>query len=834
MNAAGRDRCWTVGIQEFNESGNNEGGKMTSEFDPAKVPLAKKTKKLLEYTEDGFRDSVVRPLFQLLGVDHGKDVCGVNEEGKDCYFWGEDQIRGRVLYAVQTKKGKLTMAAKASANIIDAISQLRTALQTPVYDAASKTKVFPDYVILAASGEINQAAQRHIAEEIKDPRLLFRSCDHLIPLIDKHIPELWYGIDARKVPYLRAFRDHVLALGDSINISPASVDGVRDSPIYDGSFVQLFLNRYKTKPRKVLGKIHRELELEQIPVDKLLQSRDRVFFLTGEAGSGKTTSLRRLGFLIANTSLELGESSQIPILINAVELVRNEKTVLQLCAEFTSSLSRDVDSAFDASDLSSGNVVLLVDGFDELGKHDQASRAASKLLDFHMQFKNCFVVVAARDSPVVSESLDDLGLVKYRISPIGFQQARKMIERLASGKSLSPDSSQEILRRLEGVHGLELSPLLVSVFVATTDYARSDIPANITELFKKYTELMLGRWDQQKGLAQQYQASVKDFLLCKLGIFMHESRVSELSVAECRGLFTRELVERGQETEVEQLLDEVLSRSGILRELNGLVSFSHHLLQEFYAGRGISDKELLRHAIKDHWWKRAVVFYFGENPDGQSVLTYANEGLADSVGTDRFQAAVTLGLAVQACYLAKLDAKISVMSSVVEAMADSIEPVLNFFGEPVGDFDVHRFMRYYIYGRDSVAAKLIHSVLENVLAEDSGEGKQKAKHDLKRFWCVCGLIDSGRITEAAEATKGFAPEDQRLLFGIFIGCFYVEKMHVTSDEQKKLAKKLRGTLESKIEHLQTAALDEFKSLILELRKDEITALSDPNHIDEDV
>ena len=60
-----------------------------------------------------------------------------------------------------------------------------------------------------------------------------------------------------------------------------------------------------------------------------------------------------------------------------------------------------------------------------------------------------------------------------------------------------------------------MNRLLVTVFVATTDYSRKDIPANITELFKKYTEMMLGRWDASKGLAQQYQAPLKDFVLPK-------------------------------------------------------------------------------------------------------------------------------------------------------------------------------------------------------------------------------------------------------------------------------------------------------------------------------
>ena len=86
---------------------------------------------------------------------------------------------------------------------------------------------------------------------------------------------------------------------------------------------------------------------------------------------------------------------------------------------------------------------------------------------------------------------------------------------------------------------MELSPLLVTLFVATSEQGRRDIPANITELFKKFTELMLGRWDVAKGLGQQYQAPLKDFVLTRAAFEMHRRRVGELEIAELEALHRR-------------------------------------------------------------------------------------------------------------------------------------------------------------------------------------------------------------------------------------------------------------------------------------------------------
>ena len=140
--------------------------------DPRLIPLSQKKKYLLTFSEDDFRDKVVRPLYAMQGLVPGKDTCGPDEEGKDCYFWEEDKIRKRTLWAVQTKKGNLNLASKARDNLLNAEAQLRTALATHVYDSATKQKYLPACVVLATSGEINSAARRHVAEAIQDLSLI--------------------------------------------------------------------------------------------------------------------------------------------------------------------------------------------------------------------------------------------------------------------------------------------------------------------------------------------------------------------------------------------------------------------------------------------------------------------------------------------------------------------------------------------------------------------------------------------------------------------------------------------------------------------------------------
>lgn len=335
-------------------------------IDPQMIPLFRKQRYLKSLSEDEFRDKVVRPLYLLKGLKHGKDICGNDEDGKDCYLLGEDAIRGQILYAIQTKKGDLKMSSQAHDNVVNATAQLRTALATPVKNSATRQSLYPDYVILAASGEINKKAQGFITDEVKDRRIIFRGSDELIPDIDQHMPELWFGIDVKRLPYLRRLREHLINQSDTIDISQVGAAAKAVAPVTDDTFTQLYLHRYKTKPRRVKGKVETDLDLEEITVQDALKRRETVILVTGDAGAGKTTTLRRLAMILVEQALQSATPTPLPIFINATEVAQKEGRLVDVAAKATQRLTMEDGPAFSLDDLSAGNVVLLIDAFDEL------------------------------------------------------------------------------------------------------------------------------------------------------------------------------------------------------------------------------------------------------------------------------------------------------------------------------------------------------------------------------------------------------------------------------------------------------------------------------------
>ncbi len=194
-------------------------------LDAATISRFKKERALLAMAEDDFRDLVLRPLLLRKGLTDGRDLCGADEKGKDTIFFKDDPILTRVMYAVQTKRGKINMTRKATENVIEALVQLRTALSTSVSLISPKERRKPDFVLLCASGTINQAAKDHIVSEIGDQHIAFMGGDEIITEIDIHYPEYWYGIEADKFPYYRKLKDELVIQSATVYLT----EGVGDN-----------------------------------------------------------------------------------------------------------------------------------------------------------------------------------------------------------------------------------------------------------------------------------------------------------------------------------------------------------------------------------------------------------------------------------------------------------------------------------------------------------------------------------------------------------------------------------------------------------------------------
>lgn len=784
----------------------------------------KKERFLKTLSEDEFRDRVFRPLMLRSGYTDGRDLCGPNEHGKDAIFSSQDNLGLITIIAVQTKKGNLNLAGTTSKNLVDAITQINTALASSIVILKTKQKIRPNRVILAASGKINDAARQHILDEVKNPNITFFDSDDLIPKIDSLLPELWLDIEADILPYFNAIERMIN--GNVLNSMDSPQDGALLGAASDETFVSLSLHRNTIKKRKVSGKFTEELNFEELPLSSIVNHKARHILIMGEGGSGKSTGLMRLALEMARQSIENDSALHVPILLKAVELVRSKPSSLVSYADdISKNLANSQKSCFTDQYLTDGRVLFLIDGFDELAQDIDREIVLKLIQELSHQYPKCQIIVASRPYRFVFDDPILKTFDQFNVSPISWKQAEKIVKRITDQKKIPQAQTNEFLRRLEKIHGFDLNPLLVTVFAATTEHTKQDIPANITELFKKFTELMLGRWDEKKGLKQQYQAPLKDFVLTRLAFDMHVNRKTNISLFEATELIRSELIQRGYGDDIKRLLDEIFNRSGLFRVVGNNIEFRHHLFQEFFAGRGISEPETIHQLIHDEWWKRSIIFYFGEKADSISLLSSSAKQTVGLTPIQLLEAATTVGLALQACYLSTVTDRLDLWKWVAKSIESSQEScLLNI--DPFSKRPQTSFFHYYIYVRDSVSLSLlknnVNSLTDWCISQTSTD--HSSIKDRLIFWLITGLIEAGEIIVAEKLIEKFNPTDARLIIAIHLGCHLANEVRPLTENEKLSAKRICKKLDEKVAPYTPQIVKEMGSLLLEIRNGKVESV----------
>nr|GAT44908.1 NACHT family [Mycena chlorophos] len=769
--------------------------------------------------EDDFREKIVRRLFKSLGYSDGRDTCGPEEYGKDAIFSEKDRFGVQNFTAVQTKVGNVNLSSDASKNIHNILAQLRTALNQAHVCTLSKQKVLPQIVYLVASGKINQAARGHIADNIPDPRLRFLDRDDLISKIDEQCPELWAGVVADVSPYLKALAHRVEELSITADSNPVHSSLGAFAAASDVRFVDLKLGYQETKIVKRSGAISEEFEYKEISGTALLGGSSVRALLLGDAGTGKSTLLVRMAYMVAKQSISSVKNYRVPVLARAHELVgRTAESHYAVLESIVAKMHELTAPPFVEEDFREGRIVLLVDGLDELAESNDRQDVIDFLLIFSEIYPSCSIAITSRPYGSL-ERLTGLDRFKrYRISELSMDEASKMLKGMSvAGDKHDSAWRKEILRRINGVHGIELNPLLVTVFAVSSGIEKRDIPANITELFSKFTELMLGRWDEKKGLNLQYQSKVKEHLLAAFAFQLQNRGETRFSREEFISFAEKKLSEMNLLADCDVLLSETLDRSGLIRGDDSEMEFKHHLLQEFFAAKGIPDLSFVKRAVRNEWWRNSIVFYFGNTPESAAVLL----DLVTDPDADAAMSFQTVGLALQACYLSKLDERVEVWKWVVDTAAISARDKLNVDGLK---YPITTFIGSYLESRDSFALGGIEKVEFDINSWCSDAGVEQESRELRTFWYAAALIELGQFTVLADILKSYQFANSLLATAIHFGCFFSASARHISDAAKRSAEAICLQLDPQVDTLRSKIAAEFKGQLLEYRNGGVVAL----------
>ncbi|MQA08574.1 MAG: NACHT domain-containing protein [Pseudonocardiaceae bacterium] len=356
----------------------------------------------------------------------------------------------------------------------------------------------------------------------------------------------------------------------------------------------------------------------------------RRVLLLGGAGAGKTTFLRWLAYTAAAS---VGERRELPwrdavpffiplrqfpdgVLPEPEDLVRVAAGVL----------AGEQPRGWVSALLRTGRAMLLVDGVDELlpARRDKVRRW---LADLVRAYPDARYVVSTRPSAVEDDwpaaQPNGAGFLRFELLPLSSNGLRSVIghwydaardlETEREQQEWLTNCEQRLVRDLSTrpkVRTLVSSPLLCSLLCALYRRENMYLPQSRKELLDKALELLLGQWDDRRGVRveDQLRMSNNEKIILLERFAAHMVRNSELMVdrGDAEKRFGRAMSGlRSQGTDATKVVQHMLERTGLLRErdTDGKIAFVHRTFRDFLAaGEFVKAGELgylIEHAHDD-------------------------------------------------------------------------------------------------------------------------------------------------------------------------------------------------------------------------------------------
>jgi formylglycine-generating enzyme required for sulfatase activity len=401
----------------------------------------------------------------------------------------------------------------------------------------------------------------------------------------------------------------------------------------------------------------------KVKVQEALAAHPRLVVL-GDPGCGKTTLQHYLALTYARDLLgearlverRLGLREQrLPILLPLRDFARyleahhpdsstdGPKLLLDYLRTYFAHQDIPLPQRFFAGRLGRGEGAVLLDGVDEVADFAMRQRVARIIERFTLAYPDNRYVVTSRLVGYTEAARLGEG---YAVSTVR-EFTRADIERFVTYWNRAVEvalagnetpfalaeaqrQSQALLNAIQNnqrVRELAVNPLLLTVIALVQRY-RAQLPERRSELYEEAVEVLLGKWDEAKGLVdkatlagRELDAGDRRGLLEPVALWMMERQAREIEADELR----RQLGERFFEMlgdwrlavkAVDDFLRLINERCGLLAERGqGVYSFSHLTFQEHLAARAVADRaDYIPYTLArlgEGWWREVILLEAG-------------------------------------------------------------------------------------------------------------------------------------------------------------------------------------------------------------------------------
>lgn len=537
---------------------------------------------------------LLKKLFPLLpNVTRVEYTHGSNEKGADFVIARSDEVAGGEEYI-----GVIVKAGDIRQNFDDVERQIKECSIPRTFDGGKK-KIILCEIWIVASGGITNNAQEKINHQFADKKIKLIWDERLAQLVDKYVPIFWANMEANLGYYLGTVTRQV---DDLIHRT-----GVLDVALAD-FYVEQDLVRVELDPKKqfFFKSKNRPEQLSEII------KKERFVLVEAAMGFGKSRLLRQCAKDLSNKD-KFSDTKTLPIFLSFRDLLKQYNGILK-------DVLADLKSTHNI-DWSKYSILLLIDGVDEI-KSDLEDKSNS-ICEFVRQageIQNVKVVFATRpfDDPSIEQEIDR-HLTRYTLQPLTIQRIVKFVERICTNISIT-NKLRADLQKSDLFKSLPRSPISAILLGRVLSTDAKELPSSLPELYSKYLELAIGRWDIHKGNGSEKEYETATILLRILAKHMLDSDIHEISTKEAEQLIDDYLRKRETGQNAKTILGNLILRTEVIveDEVRGVLFFRHRSFLEYMYADALYiqyGKTAKLPSPFEPYWGSVIYFYLGRLKD---------------------------------------------------------------------------------------------------------------------------------------------------------------------------------------------------------------------------
>ncbi|MGB3511392.1 MAG: NACHT domain-containing protein [Microcoleaceae cyanobacterium] len=361
-----------------------------------------------------------------------------------------------------------------------------------------------------------------------------------------------------------------------------------------------------------------------LEVLKVVETSQNLMVL-GKPGSGKTTFLKWLG-IKCNDNEDNFLADRLPIFITLQQLSDDKNLDNEnfdfLDYIFTEEFSEICEKKELEKILSCGKAFILLDGLDEVVPAKKAKQLTQYIQDFAKSsryYQNKFIISCR----IAAQEYRFQGFTYIEVADFNEIQVKNFVENwFVAVDSNSPENgrekSKQFLEKIQlpenrQIRELAVTPILLNL-ACVVFQDRLDFPSKRYKLYEEGLDILLGKWDKNRGIKRDEvykNLSVlhKKELLTKLaaatfetGDYFFESEKVEKLIAEYLQSLSGSNQDKIQlQLDSEAVLNSLEAQHGLLIErANKIYSFSHQTFHEYFTAKFFIDNSYSEKLL-DSW-----------------------------------------------------------------------------------------------------------------------------------------------------------------------------------------------------------------------------------------